>query len=157
MSIETPFQVGPGGGSRASSESVESPEPPPLLQLSNEERQVFDYICKSLRASGVEHLTAGMPIAIVVRKYRMWIDAMERCEKDGRDQRSPNGWFQATPWALDESRLANELAQWLPKACLTIPALTRVKKDAGVTGAQDDLFGALVEHATASPGRSSQH
>lgn len=153
---DTPFQVGPGG-SRASSDSIESPQPPPLLNLTDEERQVFDYICSALRASGVEHLTAGMPIAMIVRKYRMWIDALAKCEADGRHQVSPNGWAQHTPWSLDESRLANELAQWLPKACLTIPALTRVKKDAGVTGAQDDLFAALVEHGTASPGKSSPH
>lgn len=40
-----------------------------------------------------------------------------------------------------------ELGQWLPKACLTIPSLARVRKDTGVQSGQDDLFGDLVNHA----------
>ena len=154
---KNPFQVGPGGGVRIAANEVKSPDPPPLLSFSAEERQVFDYICASLRAAGVEHLTAGMPIAMIVRKYRLWIDALALCEQQGRFQTSPNGWSQSTPWALDETRLATELGQWLPKACLTIPSLTRVRKDTGVASGQDDLFGDLVQHATASRQNGSQH
>ena len=151
-----PFGVGPGGRRVGAAEAV-SPDPPPLLKLSDDERQVYDYICASLKAAGVEHLTAGMPIAIVVRKFRMWISAMDECEAKGRTQTSANGWAQPTPWALDESRLATELGQWLPKACLTIPSLTRVRKDTGAGSGQDDLFADLVQHATGSPRASSPH
>jgi hypothetical protein len=50
-----------------------------------------------------------------------------------------------------------ELGQWLPKACLTIPSLARVRKDTGEQGKQDDLFGALVDHAISSPAHASRH
>lgn len=154
---EIPFQVGPGGGVRSGSGDVASPDPPPLIKLSDEEHQVFDYICASLRAAGVEHMTAGMPVAIIVRKYKMWLDAVATCDEKGRHQTSASGWAQPTPWALDEARLATELGQWLPKACLTIPSLTRVRKDTGAGSGQDDLFADLVQHATVSPGASSPH
>ncbi len=154
---KTPFEVGPGGGKRIGTGDVQSPDPPPMLSFSEDEQKVFDYICASLRAAGVEHLTAGMPIAMIVRKYRLWIDALHLCEEQGRFQTSPNGWSQSTPWALDETRLATELGQWLPKACLTIPSLTRVRKDSGAGSGQDDLFGDLVQHATASPPNGSPH
>jgi hypothetical protein len=48
-----------------------------------------------------------------------------------------------------------ELGQWLPKACLTIPSLARVRKDTGEKGGQDDLFGDLVNHATSYPQKRS--
>ena len=146
-------------GAVASGKSVDSPEPPPLLQLTDAERTVYDYICARLRESGVEHLTAGMPIAIIVRTYADWLKALARCEKDGRVQTSQSGWHSPTPWADDEKRLKMELGQWLPKACLTIPSLTRVRKDSGADGLQDDLFRELVEHAagSGSQGNASRH
>lgn len=134
--------------------SVESPEPPPLLELSDDERKVYDYICAQLRKTGIEHLTAGMPIAIIVRTYSQWLKALQQCETDGRTQEARSGWASPTPWADDEKRLKMELGQWLPKACLTIPSLTRVRKDTGVDSGQDDLFADLVQHATSSPTRS---
>lgn len=137
---------------------VESPDPPPLMRLSDDERKVYEYICARLRDAGIEHLTAGMPIAVIVRTYADWLRAARQCDELGRTQESRSGWHSPTPWAEDEKRLKMELGQWLPKACLTIPSLTRVRKDAGVDAGQDDLFSELVGHAAAaSPAVPSRH
>lgn len=134
-------------GNGALGRVVTSPDPPPLLQLSERERQVYDYICDRLREAGIEHITAGLPITVIVRTYSDWLKALEQCDRDGRTQKAQSGWHSPTPWAEDEKRLKMELGQWLPKACLTIPSLTRVRKDTGESNQQDDLFGDLVKHA----------
>lgn len=136
---------------------IDSPAAPQQLQLTDSEQELYDYICDSLRKAGIEHMTAGIPIAVIVRTFADWLKAVEKCEKEGRTQTSKTGWVTEMPWAKDEVRLKMELGQWLPKACLTIPSLARVRKDTGVQGAQDDLFGALVGHATASPGSKPTH
>jgi len=136
---------------------IESPAAPGLLKLSEAEHQLFTYICDSLRRAGIEHMTAGIPIAVIVRTFADWLKAVELCETQGRTQTSKTGWVTDLPWAKDEARLKMELGQWLPKACLTIPSLARVRKDMGPQGEQDDLFAALVNHATSSPNASSKH
>ena len=132
---------------------IVSPPAPPAMGLTEQEREVFDYICDSLRAAGIQHVTAGMPIAVIVRTYIDWIDAREQCIEKGRVHFTKNDFPIPFPWADDEKRLKMELGQWLPKACLTIPSLARVRKDTGVQGGQDDLFGDLVNHAISSPAR----
>jgi hypothetical protein len=153
MSPESPkFAVVAGhGGKGAPAELVDSPHVPPLIALDTSERRVWKYICESLSAAGLEHITAGLPIAIIVRTYTQWLDAVKKCETAGRYQQSQNGWSSEQPWAADERRLKSELGQWLPKACLTIPSATRVKKDMGIGGGQDDLFAELVGHAQERP------
>lgn len=136
---------------------IDSPAAPQQLQFTVDEQALYDYICDSLRAAGIEHMTAGIPIAVIVRTFADWLKAVEKCEKKGRTQTSKTGWVTEMPWAKDEVRLKMELGQWLPKACLTIPSLARVRKDTGVQGGQDDLFGALVGHATASPASRPTH
>ncbi len=119
---------------------------------------MYAYICQQLRAAGIEHLTAGMPILIIVRTYADWLQACVECAEKGRTQKAKRGaWHSETPWAADERRLKMELGQWLPKACLTIPSLARVRKDTGEQGGQDDLFSALVREAQSHPGKSSMH
>jgi hypothetical protein len=147
------------GGSNvlAAPGDVTSPLPPPVINLKPDELQVYEYICESLRAAGIEHVTAGMPLAVIVRTFIDWLAASKECADKGRSQTSKTGWSTPTPWADDEKRLKMELGQWLPKACLTIPALARVRKDTGTLGGQDDLFGDLVNHATSSPNRNSPH
>ena len=136
---------------------IESPAAPEMLQLSETEHQLFAYICDSLRRAGIEHMTAGIPIAVIVRTFGDWLKAVELCDTKGRTQTSKTGWVTELPWAKDEARLKMELGQWLPKACLTIPSLARVRKDMVPQGQQDDLFAALVSHATNSPNGSSMH
>ncbi|SFB96451.1 hypothetical protein SAMN05216344_106114 [Polaromonas sp. OV174] len=147
------------GGERIASASAEivSPKPPPMFGLSADERGLYDHICQTLRLAGVEHMTAGMPIAIIVRTFADWLKASAECEEKGRTQTSKTGWATPTPWADDEKRLKMELGQWLPKACLTIPSLARVRKDTGEKGGQDDLFADLVNHAGTLPASASRH
>lgn len=130
-----------------------SPAPPPAIDLNSTELEVYDYLCASLREAGVEHLTSGMPLAVIVRTFIDWLKASKECEEKGRHQTSKTGWATPTPWADDEKRLKMELGQWLPKACLTIPSLARVRKDTGHGNQQDDLFSDLVNHGISSPGR----
>jgi hypothetical protein len=160
MDFKNQFGTAPpvvGGAAVTSSGPVTSPEPPPAILLSDEERAVYEYICESLRAAAIEHMTAGMPIAVIVRTFIDWMKAREECEEKGRSQTSKTGWSTPTPWADDEKRLKMELGQWLPKACLTIPSLARVRKDTGPQGQQDDLFANLVSHGRNFPQKSSSH
>lgn len=150
-----PFTVIAGKGETTPSGPVASPAPPPLIDLTTSERRIWKYICDSLAASNLEHITAGLPIAVIVRTYSAWIDAMKDCAAKGRYQTSGNGWSSEAPWAADERRLKSELGQWLPKACLTIPSLTRVRKDMGIVSGQDDLFADLVNHANERPSAQS--
>lgn len=146
-----------GDARAAPGTELTSPPPPPMLELTGEEQQLFQHICDTLRQAGIEHLTAGLPIAIIVRTFADWLKAAQQCEEKGRVQVSKTGWATPTPWAEDEKRLKMELGQWLPKACLTIPSLARVRKDTGARSGQDDLFGDLVNHATKSPAFASRH
>lgn len=132
--------------------NIESPRPPEAMGLSQVELGLYAEICDALRSAGIEHKTAAIAIGMIVRTLSQYLAAVERCDRDGRTQTSPkSGWSAPTPWAEDERRLKMELGQWLPKACLTIPSLARVRKDTGEQAIQDDLFGALVEHATGLP------
>lgn len=150
--IPPTFTVVQGGaGNQSSTGAVDSPDIPPLIALDTSERRVWKYICESLKAAGLEHVTAGLPIAVIVRTYTDWLAAAKKCEERARYQTSTNGWVSEAPWAADERRLKSELSQWLPKACLTIPSLSRVKKDQGIGSAQDDLFADLVGHAQERP------
>lgn len=154
---ESTFAVAPGAAARAG-QDVQSPDAPPGLTFDDIELQLYAYICESLKAAGIEHMTAGMPIAVIVRTYRDWLKAWDKCEAEGRTQTSQKtGWSSPTPWAEDEKRLKMELGQWLPKACLTIPSFTRVRKESGASGAQDDLFGDLVAHAQNSAAPALPH
>lgn len=144
-----------GAGNQVSAGLVDSPDIPPLIALDTSERRVWKYICESLKTAGLEHVTAGLPIAVIVRTYADWLKSVKTCEEKGRYQDSKNGWSSETPWAADERRLKSELSQWLPKACLTIPSLSRVKKDQGIGSGQDDLFGDLLGHARERPSASA--
>lgn len=149
--FEAQLPVVGGAAVQGSRDEVTSPGLPPMLSFSPDELLLFEHICMTLRQAGIEHLTAGLPIAIIVRTFADWLKAWEECEMKGRTQVSKTGWATPTPWADDERRLKMELGQWLPKACLTIPSLARVRKDTGERGGQDDLFADLVGHATNLP------
>lgn len=140
-----------GAGAVSSSKSaLTSPPPPGLISFSLEELKCYEHLCAVLREAGIEHITAAIPLAVIVRTFSDWLKAAEQCEEEGRYQTSKTGWHTETPWAKDEARLKMELGQWLPKACLTIPSLARVRKDTGVQSGQDDLFGDLVNHANSA-------
>lgn len=152
--IDQMGQLSADGRGTTGKQLVTSPEPPPLLQLADDEMLVFEYICARLREAGIEHITAGMPIVMVVKKFKRWVEAYQECDTKGRTQESKNGWHSPTPWADEERSLSIELGQWLPKICMTIPSLVRVRKDTGAATGQDDLFADLVQHATSAPKHS---
>lgn len=147
------------GASAVSSKSANltSPEPPCLIEFTEAERQCYDDLCAVLREAGIEHVTAAISLAVIVRTFADWREAAKRCDTEGRTQTSKTGWATETPWAKDEARLKMELGQWLPKACLTIPSLARVRKDTGAPSGQDDLFSDLVSHATSSRANGYQN
>lgn len=152
--LAAPPVVGDGYSSKS---VVQSPEPPPGIEFDADESSIYEYLCGALRAAGLDHMTAGLPLAVIVRTYKQWLHALEECEIKGRTQTAKSGWAQAAPWAEDEKRLKMELGQWLPKACLTIPSLARVKKETGVIAGQDDLFQDLLNHGISSPQKRSPH
>lgn len=139
-----------GGEVTAKSAELKSPKPPALINFSEAELQCYEDLCGVLREAGIEHITAAIPLAVIVRTFSDWRKAAIECDEKGRTQISKTGWATETPWAKDEARLKMELGQWLPKACLTIPSLARVRKDTGERSGQDDLFGDLVNHAITS-------
>lgn len=141
-----------GGAVTARSANLVSPQAPELIGFTAAEQKCYDDLCAVLREAGIEHVTAAIPLAVIVRTFSDWVEAATKCETDGRSQTSKTGWHTETPWAKDEARLKMELGQWLPKACLTIPSLARVRKDTGAQGGQDDLFGDLVNHAMSARG-----
>ncbi|WP_298235904.1 hypothetical protein [uncultured Azohydromonas sp.] len=149
----------PDGASKPASGGTEvrSPDPPPCTDLSDREVALYHHLCQMLREAGIEHMTAGLPIVVIVKTYDAWLDALQLCDDRGRYRTSQNGYSSLQPWAEDEKRLKMELGQWLPKACLTIPSLARVRKDVGGPSPQDDLFSELVGHATTSPRSNSPH
>lgn len=149
-SFSTALPAVGGGAVSAPPGAIVSPKPPGLIDFSPAEQKCYDDLCSVLREAGIEHITAAIPLAVIVRTFSDWRKAAIECDEKGRTQISKTGWATETPWAKDEARLKMELGQWLPKACLTIPSLARVRKDTGVTAAQDDLFGDLVNHATSS-------
>ena len=150
------------GGARVTSTASEvtSPKPPLMLDLTPAESDLYEQICETLRLAGIEHLTASIPITVIVRTLADWHAARAECAEKGRFQTSKTGWSTDAPWYADEKRLKMELGQWLPKACLTIPSLARVRKDTGEKSGQDDLFSDLVKHAnhaTTLPAPASRH
>jgi len=147
-----PFNVIDGGFAKSrpgDAGKIASPDAPPLANLTGSERRVWDYICENLRTAGIEHITAGLAIKVIARTYVDWIDATKLCEDEGRYGKGPNGGSYELPHSYTEKQLKRDLLKWLPEACLTIPSLVAVRAKLGGESLQDDLFGALVDHATA--------
>lgn len=157
MNLKTDLVVAASARALRRDGEIVSPDPPPGKIKTADERMLWDYICAHLRQAGLDHATAGLAIERTVFTYLRLEAATELCDRDGRYQTSKTGWSTPTPWADDEKRLTMELMQWLPKLCLTLPALAKARKDMGDNSKQDDLFGDLVNHATRSPARSSMN
>jgi phage terminase small subunit len=141
-----PMTVAPAGSEDAQASAgtvVESPDCP--IQFSPEEQQVWDYICDQLRKAGLLHMTAGLAISVIVKKYRRWLTAIEDLdrvidENNGSIMvKTPNGYEQPHQAVHYVDKQEKELLRWLPSCCLTIPAFAKVK--ALEKGAeQGDLF-----------------
>ncbi|WP_375591588.1 hypothetical protein [Chitiniphilus eburneus] len=135
---------------------IASPRPPPGANLSTQERRVWEYICASLVAAGVEHVSAGLTIKVICRTYVDWLAELKRCDEEGRYGRSGNGNAYELPHSYTEKQLKRDLLKWLPEACLTIPSLVAARAKLGDNGLQDDLFADLVAHATEPRGSYSR-
>ncbi|WP_051711526.1 terminase TerL endonuclease subunit [Andreprevotia chitinilytica] len=99
--LNPPFNVIDGGfGKKPPGRlgEIQSPKPPPLANLSTQERRVWDYICEALRQAGIEHVTAGLTIKIICRTYIDWLEAVALCD-NGRYELSKNG----NPYELPHS------------------------------------------------------
>lgn len=161
-----PFTVIPGGAGSATkstgdNESIKSPSTPPGAQLTPRERKVWDYICESLRESGLQHYTCGLTISIICRTYVRWIDAelklSEVEERLGGTYlvETPNGHEQPHQIFYVAKNLKAELLKWLPESCLTLPSLVTAKAKIPETRNQDDLFDSAVGHARNHPSAGS--
>jgi hypothetical protein len=126
---------------------AQSPEMPPDFEVTPRRRRLWDYMTGALQAAGVRHATSGLAMVVTIQTFEQWLDAGKMCETKGRTLISAQGNPYPAPWATDESRLKQELGQWLSKLGMTVPAMARVLKDLGDGAAQDDLFSELVGHA----------
>lgn len=122
---------------------VVSPASP--IAFTDDEQRVWDYICEQLRNAGLLHLTAGIAISVIVKKYRRWLSAVEALdaymdEHNGSFQvTTPNGYTQPHQLVHYVDKQEKELLRWLPSCCLTIPTFAKVKAlEKG--GEQGDLF-----------------
>lgn len=122
---------------------VVSPDCP--IAFSQDEQQVWDYICAQLRKAGLLHLTAGIAISVIVKKYRRWLSAIEALDEymdanNGSFQvKTPNGYEQPHQLVHYVDKQEKELLRWLPSCCLTIPTFAKVKA-LEKEGGQGDLF-----------------
>ncbi|WP_047258053.1 P27 family phage terminase small subunit [Chromobacterium subtsugae] len=161
-----PFTVIHGGGGNlggggVGKREIVSPPPPPGANLAPRERKVWDYVCRQLREAGLEHLTAGLAISIIVKTYVRWIDAeiklAEVEEKNGGTYFivTPNGHEQPHQVFYVVKNLKLELLKWLPETSLTLPSVAAVKAKLGDKAPQDDLFDELLNHGRSHPSAAS--
>ncbi|WP_246043358.1 P27 family phage terminase small subunit [Aquitalea aquatilis] len=156
-----PFTVIPGGGGQAATAAagngIDSPSSPPGVNFSSRERKAWDYICESLRLAGIEHMTGGLAISVVVRTWIQWQDAENQLSGLMEKNRgsymvtTPNGHQQPHAIFYVARNLKKELLQWLPECCLTLPSVATVKAKLPAATPQDDLFDGLVGHAKSHP------
>lgn len=134
MNTNPPITVAPAGSEAAQAPAkaeVVSPDCP--IKFSEPEQQVWDYICDQLRKANLLHLTAGIAISVIVKKYRRWLTAIEALdeymdENGGSFQvKTPNGYQQPHQLVHYVDKQEKELLKWLPSCCLTIPTFAKVK------------------------------
>lgn len=144
---------------------IKSPAPPPGTQLSHRERKVWDYICKSLRESGLPHLTSGIAIAVVCKTFIRWVQTeLELQEFEAKNNgsyfiKTKNDYQQPHQLFYAAGALKKELLTWLPESCLTLPSSVMARAKLGDEGVQDDLFADLYEHGLerVAPNVTSTH
>lgn len=146
MITNPPMTVEAAGSEDAqASAKVEVVSPDCPIAFSQDEQQVWDYICAQLRKAGLLHLTAGIAISVIVKKYRRWLSAIEALDEymdanNGSFQvKTPNGYEQPHQLVHYVDKQEKELLRWLPSCCLTIPTFAKVKA-LEKEGGQGDLF-----------------
>lgn len=153
-----PFAVISDGSQKELSKPIntKSPEIPPHVAFDSKEKKVWAYICEQLKEAGLEHLTSGLAITVIVKTYRSWLDA-EKMLADLVNDRgtyivtTPNGHQQPHQIFYVARNLKVDLLKWLPECCLTIPSVATTRQKAGSAPPMDDLFEGLMSHAASHP------
>lgn len=136
---------------------VISPKTPPGEKLSGDEKKVWEYICAQLQAAGLDHITSGLAIRIVVKTYIRWLQAEKRLDEIEEENngtyiiQTPNGHWQPHQAFYVTKSLKTELLKWLPECCLTIPSVATTKQKLGSKPPIDDLFESMQNHAAQHP------
>ena len=134
MNTSPPITVESAGSEAAQAPAkaeVVSPDCP--IKFSEPEQQVWDYICDQLRKANLLHLTAGIAISVIVKKYRRWLTAIEALDEYMDENngsftvKTPNGYEQPHQLVHYVDKQEKELLKWLPSCCLTIPTFAKVK------------------------------
>lgn len=148
-----PFAVITGGGASAPSSPADVPVP--QAELSSAEQGVWDHVVQALSQYGLVHTTDGVMLTVIVRTYVRWLEAERsldeymRAHKGEMIVESANGYRSPHPLYYVARNLRKDLLQWLPEACLTIPAFAKVKAASAGPQGHLPLDNPLAWHATA--------
>lgn len=145
-----PLNVIPGGFGKSPSGrlgELYSPEPPPMHNMTTQQRRVWSYLIQNLTAAGIPHITAGMLLLRICKAYDTWITLSKKCDEEGRFGVTEKGNSYELPHSYVERDAASVLTGLLEKACLTVETMIAARAKLGDANPQDDLFGDLVNHA----------
>lgn len=149
-----PLTLIQGGGAISAKKDLGGMRPslPPSANLDTSGRRVWDYLCDSLIAAGVDISTSGISLLMITRMYLDWIKDVKLCQEDGRYGKGKKGGQFELPHSYNERKTRSELQSCLPASCLTAMSLVEAKLKQSRTGESGQLdleFGELVAHATA--------
>ena len=145
-----------GGGSspwRSAKYGVDLPMPPPSIEVDDEWRRIYIWLCDQLIGSKRDITAAAMQLTLLVECIRAWVADRALCESEGRYAISENGNRYELPHSYNERKSAEQLKRDLPEACMTVMSQVeaRLKESKIGEGGQDDLFGELVAHGRSRP------
>lgn len=120
--------------------------PDVIKKMSAAEKKVWRYVTDALKEAGLIHKTDAMLLHIIVKTFCRWVDAEEDLDKYIETNKTyivktPNGYEQPHQSLYVARQYKRELLQWLPEACLSIPAYRKAKNLMGIPQQQPDLFG----------------
>lgn len=86
--IKPPLGVIQGGGGvtpwRSAKFGIELPMPPPSIQVDDEWRRIYIWLCDQLLSSKRDITAAAMQLTLLVECIRAWVKDRALCEKHGR-------------------------------------------------------------------------
>lgn len=118
-----------------------------IKKLSAAEKKVWVYVTDALKEAGLIHKTDSMLLHIIVKTFCRWVDAENELDQFIEKNKTyivktPNGYEQPHQSLYVARQYKRELLQWLPEACLSIPAYRKAKNLMGDNHQQQDLFNA---------------
>lgn len=146
----------PGSGEgwvRRKVAGVEIPAPPPGHNLDRQGMRLYDWIAEALIRDSRNIKAAGIQIMMLAHSIQAWSKDMDLCVREGRYGESEKGNKYELPHSYNERIARAEIKKELPEACLTVMSTieARLKESKTESGAQDDLFADLVDHARGRP------